>query len=323
MSALPNSTDFTGAAVTEGQFKTAISGMRDFLFGLFGATGTVKDANQALGTSLNGILSKSAAYTVVVADRGRLIDYTTGTFTLTLPAAGTAGDGFTVPVRNSGAGVITVARVGGDLIDGAVSLTLAAGESIFLVCDGTGWKSIGRTVIGVAAGTLIAVTRYTGNATWTKNSLTTKIYTEGMGGGGGGGGGQPASCGISSAAGMGGSGGVLSSAWNASPPSSASVTIGGGGGSNAAGGVTQLGTSGSILNCPGGSQGRPAVMIPGGGTVGYGGNGSGNGGGLGGTGGGNGGAAATGSGGGGGGGGTGATSGGAGAAGYLVVMEYA
>ena len=41
----------------------------------------------------SGVLTKTAAYTVAVADDGKVIVATSGTWTLTLPAAATAGDG--------------------------------------------------------------------------------------------------------------------------------------------------------------------------------------------------------------------------------------
>lgn len=110
------------------------------------------DANQAtaletLGAALNGVITKTANYTVVSADRGKLIDCTTGTWTLSLTAAATLGAGFGFAVRNSGAGVITIDPNSTEQIDGATTITLAAGESCLVVCNGTAWKTVGRTVI--------------------------------------------------------------------------------------------------------------------------------------------------------------------------------
>lgn len=51
MPALPAATDFTGATVTEGQFKTAITSLRDFLSGLLGADGTASTALNTLGAA--------------------------------------------------------------------------------------------------------------------------------------------------------------------------------------------------------------------------------------------------------------------------------
>jgi hypothetical protein len=49
MAALPPSTDFTGAAVTEAGFKTAITGLRDYLSGLFGTDGVAGTARDTVG----------------------------------------------------------------------------------------------------------------------------------------------------------------------------------------------------------------------------------------------------------------------------------
>jgi hypothetical protein len=49
MPALPAATDFTGATVTEGQFKTAITGLRAYLNDLFGTDGTKATARNTLG----------------------------------------------------------------------------------------------------------------------------------------------------------------------------------------------------------------------------------------------------------------------------------
>lgn len=96
---------------------------------------------------LNGVLGKSANYPIVVADRGKLIDYTGAPFTLTLPLAASAGDGYVQPVRNSAAsGNVTIARNGANIDGDASDIAVAPGESFFLVCDGTAWKTVGRKV---------------------------------------------------------------------------------------------------------------------------------------------------------------------------------
>lgn len=144
MTALPASSDFTGAGITEAQFKTAISDLRTFLADLLGTDGLSATAMTALGAVLNATLSKSAAYTVVAGDKGKLIDYTSGTYTLSLTAAATLGAGFSFAVRNSGAGVITIDPSSTELIDGAATITLAAGESCFVLCSGTAFKTVSK-----------------------------------------------------------------------------------------------------------------------------------------------------------------------------------
>lgn len=143
--ALPASSDFTGAAVDEGDFKSAISALRDYLAGLLGTDGATATALATLGAALSGYSAKTTTYAVVAADKGKLIDATTGTWTLSLLAAATAGDGFTVSVRNSGTGVITVDPNLTETIDGGSTLAISAGESLLLYCNGTAWVSVGRS----------------------------------------------------------------------------------------------------------------------------------------------------------------------------------
>lgn len=151
MPTLPDINLFNGSTATQGDQKTYMSNLRAFVAGLFGTAGTQTDALTTLGASLNGVLSKSAAYSIVVADRGKLIDYTTAPYTATLPTAATAGAGFVLAFRNSAAsGVLTVGR-NSATIDGAASdMTLNPGESSLIVCDGTAWKSVGKYIIPTA-----------------------------------------------------------------------------------------------------------------------------------------------------------------------------
>jgi hypothetical protein len=54
MTALPPSSDFTGASVTEGGFKTAITSMRDYLSGLLGDSGTLATGRNTLLAGIDG-----------------------------------------------------------------------------------------------------------------------------------------------------------------------------------------------------------------------------------------------------------------------------
>ncbi|MBC2731388.1 hypothetical protein [Thiobacillus sp.] len=108
-------------------------------------------ALSTLGAPLNAVAAKSAAYTVVAADRGKLIDYTSGSYTLGIGAAATLGAGFVFAYRNSGSGTITIDPNGSEQIDGATTLSVGPGESGFAVCTGTAWRTVGRTVALPAA----------------------------------------------------------------------------------------------------------------------------------------------------------------------------
>lgn len=92
---------------------------------------------------LNSKVDKSSAYTVVAADKGKVINATTGTWTLSLTAAATLGDGFVFGVLNSGAGVITVDPNASETIDGATTKAVAAGGFVMVYCDGGKFSSVG------------------------------------------------------------------------------------------------------------------------------------------------------------------------------------
>jgi microcystin-dependent protein len=161
---LPPSTDFTGSAVTEGGFKSAISAMRTYLAGLIGTDGATQTALATLGAPLSSYVTKSGAYTAVAGDKGKTFDCT-GTWTFGLLAAATAGDGFTLAIRNGGTGVITADPNLSETIDGGATLTINAGESLILYCTGTAWVSIGKSS-GVPSGSMTAFGGTSAPAGW-------------------------------------------------------------------------------------------------------------------------------------------------------------
>ncbi|MBP2231764.1 hypothetical protein J2847_005083 [Azospirillum agricola] len=89
-----------------------------------------------------GVASKTAAYTVTTADAGLLI-LASGTWTLGLPAAASAGNGFSILLKNTSSGTITVDPAGSETINGSATVAITRGASAILVCDGTGWQAIG------------------------------------------------------------------------------------------------------------------------------------------------------------------------------------
>lgn len=112
-----------------------------------GGTGSTSTAlaTKLLGTLLNEVVSTSALFTINSSHLGKLIDCTSGTFTVSLPPAANVFNGFTVAVRNSGVGGITVDPDGAELIDGLSTVVLSSTESCLIVCNGTSWKTIGRS----------------------------------------------------------------------------------------------------------------------------------------------------------------------------------
>lgn len=128
----------------------------------------VKQAVEALAPVLEiPVLGKTGAYVLTTSDARSLIDATANTWSLTLPAAATAGDGFWFAVRNSGAGVITIDPNAAELIDGAATIALSAGESCFVICTGSAWKTVGRPTLVIRATADVTTTETTTSTSYT------------------------------------------------------------------------------------------------------------------------------------------------------------
>lgn len=92
-------------------------------------------------------VSKTSSYPVVEADRDKLIraDATSGTLTVTLLAAATAGDGFTIAVKktDSSGNTVIIDANSSETIDGATTVTLSNQyEVAILMCNGTSWHIV-------------------------------------------------------------------------------------------------------------------------------------------------------------------------------------
>ena len=133
------------------------------------------------------ILTKTANYTVAAADRDKLIDCTSGTFTLTLLAASTALSGWGIGARNSGTGTITIDGNAAETIDGYATIALLPGQAVELICDGSNWKitsagsyAVRQTVAIAASGWQSRTTNGpadgTGETTANKNNRATKDF---------------------------------------------------------------------------------------------------------------------------------------------------
>lgn len=142
MPVLPAAVAFTAASVTEGAFKSAITDQREFIASLIGTLGTLPNARQTLGVLGNNLVAKTAAYTIVAGDLGDVF-VCSNTFTLSLTAAATLGDGFVFALRNDGVGIITIDPSGAELIDGAATITVGPGQSCLIFCNAVGFKSLG------------------------------------------------------------------------------------------------------------------------------------------------------------------------------------
>jgi hypothetical protein len=85
--------------------------------------------------------TKSAGYTLLTTDRGKLIDCTAA-LEIELLAAATAGAGFFFLVKANG-GAVTLDPNGVEEINGsATSLVVADGTSAIVACNGTAWFAI-------------------------------------------------------------------------------------------------------------------------------------------------------------------------------------
>lgn len=94
------------------------------------------------------VVARSSNTILGVGDFGKWFTFTS-TFTQTLTAAATLGAGWFVAVRNAGTGVITLDPNSSETIDGATTLEIYPGESLYVVCDGSNFFTYGRTPTGL------------------------------------------------------------------------------------------------------------------------------------------------------------------------------
>lgn len=107
--------------------------------------------NSAVSTAFgkifgNNITTAATAYTVQTSDQGKFISCS-GTFTVTLLAAATAGTNFCFGVLNNGSGTITLDGNGSETINGSTTVTLGPGQGAVLATDASNWFALG---LGVA-----------------------------------------------------------------------------------------------------------------------------------------------------------------------------
>jgi len=123
----------------------------------FGSTVSSADAGllagaglKAITTTLNqaiNITTLNSAYTLGSADRATLINWNGASATLSLTAAVTLGEDWFCYVRNSGSSNITIDPNLSELINGASTLTVSPSNSFMLICDGTGFYTVGLSQV--------------------------------------------------------------------------------------------------------------------------------------------------------------------------------
>ena len=128
--------------------------------------------------SLINRVARTSNTALAKADKGALIDITSGTFTQTFLAAATLGAGWFAYLRNAGSGDITLDPNGSETIDGLASFIMYPGEVRLIQCDGTALRSIvleGGTKKFTSSGNLI----------WPPGVNGAIVECDGGGGGGG------------------------------------------------------------------------------------------------------------------------------------------
>lgn len=130
---------------------TANGTWRTFTYG----AGTAASASASLAgaglTPLGGLIVANelvtlsvSNYTAVAGDRARVIAFTGGSATLTLPTVASVGNGYFIGVRNEGTGTVTISPSGGVNIDSGASKALAPTEALVCYTNGSNWYTIGH-----------------------------------------------------------------------------------------------------------------------------------------------------------------------------------
>jgi len=127
----------------------------------------------------SNVLAKTADYTVVAADDGKLIKADgsgndPAGLTITLPPEATAGDGFVLAVLNDGSsGAVTVNDDGGS----EIVTRQSEGDSALLRCDGTAWYVVAEFLSTVSQTEAVAGTSTTPRA-WTAERVKQAIQAQ-------------------------------------------------------------------------------------------------------------------------------------------------
>lgn len=163
-------------------------------YGVWGniAFGTGTSAADAASLAGSGILSSgstlnqshpsasvTAEYTFQSADRAKVMVWSGGATTATLPLAQDTGDNWFVLFKNNGTGTVAIDTTSGQNVDGTISKAFAPGESAFIVSTGTEYVTVGYGVstefeFGVLTK---SVTSGTYILTASEASNTIQIYT--------------------------------------------------------------------------------------------------------------------------------------------------
>ncbi len=96
-----------------------------------------------MATKNSNVLVKTTTASVAAADDGKLfVASGTSSWTLSLLAAATAGDGFWFSFVNGGTGVVTIDPNSTETINGETTMTFGPGEGGEFRCDGSNWRAV-------------------------------------------------------------------------------------------------------------------------------------------------------------------------------------
>lgn len=241
------------------------------LQGLVNATGGVEFVTSGLRGTLKREV-KTSSYTIVAADRGKMIEYAGSTeATITLPSASSVGANWSCILKNSATGTTAAAKklsISGTL-DGVSNPATYPGDTRIIQSDGTNLTSIllkGGSLTLLASDSTFSLVQPTG-ANWHEWHV--------WGGGGGGGSGRRGAASNTRGAGSGGGGGAhnrikLSDAEVTSWPITCTIAAAAAGGAavttndtNGNNGTAGNNTTvGSILTGYGGGGGAGGNIIP-------------------------------------------------------------
>ena len=205
------------------------------------------------------VITKTANYTAVLADFGKLILAAASAVavTITLPAAASAGNGFVIAIKAIDVtNVVTIDGNAAEIIDGATTLVLSnQHDSAVLRCDGSNWHVVAEKGGTSSDGEFRSVQVFIADGTYTKPAGLVRAVTEVVGGGGGGGGAA-----ADQAAGAAGAGGYATEILEASAiGATETVTVGTGGAGGAAGANNgangNTSSFGALSSATGGSSG--------------------------------------------------------------------
>lgn len=100
----------------------------------------LNDLNQLL--LLANREARSSNTILGIADKAKLIQFTSGSFTQTFTAAATLGAGWFIYLYNSGSGDVTLDPNSSEQIDGLTSFVMYPGEARLITCDGSAFHSL-------------------------------------------------------------------------------------------------------------------------------------------------------------------------------------